>query len=399
MARVKSIRPVLLSAPYAAPAGNAEVILHLPHGLRTTGLVEITLDNGIRGLGEGYLAVFAPKVFVEIARLLAPVVEGRDVHDLPGIVRDLQVTAGYWSYQGAAQHVLAAFEIALQDARAQMLGLPLWQALGGTMSRPLPAYASGGDSVSPEFMQQEFAAVASLGIHVFKIRARKTQVGKAHWCQRTGAGHATGITVAVDMTQNLAVPSQTVEDVLAFERSFAEAGLAPPAFLEEVLGPLAVGQLPALRGMSRVPIAGGEIVTTATELGDRIRAGSYDIAQPDATVIGGVGPVMEVFAAARRTGTAVYVHCWGGGVGMLANYHAAMAGGGEMVEWPLPRYPLREALWPEPPSVRDGHLTLPDRPGLGAALTPAVEREFRFREEAVYHCLVDASRIPPADWR
>lgn len=399
MARIRSIRPVLLSAPYAAPAGNAEVILHLPHGLRTTGLVEITLDNGIKGLGEGYLAVFAPRVFVEIARLLAPIVEGRDVRDLPAIVRNLQVAAGYWSYQGAAQHVVAAFEIALQDARAQLLGIPLWKALGGTMPKSLPAYASGGDSVSPEFMREEFRTVADLGIRVFKIRARNTQVQKAHWCQRVGAGQARAVTIAVDMTQNLAIPSQTVEEVLAFERSFAEAGLAPPAFLEEVLGPLAVGQLPTLRGKSRVPIAGGEIVTTAMELGDRIHVGSYDIAQPDATVIGGVGPVMDVFAAARHAGTAVYVHCWGGGVGMLANYHAAVAGGGEMVEWPLPAYALREALWPQPIAIVDGHLALPERPGLGAILTDAVEREFPFREDAVYHCLVDPTRIPPADWR
>ena len=278
------------------------------------------------------------------------------------------------------------------------MGVPLWKALGGTQARALPAYASGGDSVSPRFMEDEFATVAGLGIDVFKIRARGSQVAKAHWCQRAGSAGGRGITVAVDMTQNLAVPSQSVDEVLAFERSFAEAGLRAPAFLEEVLGPLAVKQLPALRQRAATPIAGGEIVTTATELNDRIEAGSYDIAQPDATVIGGVGPVMEVFGAARRAETAVYVHCWGAGVGMLANYHAALAGGGERVEWPVPRYPLREALWAHAPRMENGRVTLADVPGLGAALTPAVEREFPFREEAVYHCLVDPARIPPADW-
>ena len=60
---VRSVRSVLLSAPYAEPEGNLEVLLHLPSGLRTTGLVEITLSDGTVGLGEGYLAVFAPTVF------------------------------------------------------------------------------------------------------------------------------------------------------------------------------------------------------------------------------------------------------------------------------------------------------------------------------------------------
>ena len=46
-----------------------------------------------------------------------------------------------------------------------------------------------------------------------------------------------------------------------------------------------------------------------------------------------------------------------------------------------------------------GRLTLPDTPGLGARLTPEIERAYAFREDAVYHCLVDASRVPAADWR
>jgi hypothetical protein len=32
-------------------------------------------------------------------------------------------------------------------------------------------------------------------------------------------------------------------------------------------------------------------------------------------------------------------------------------------------------------------------------LTPQIEREYAFREDAVYHCLVDAARIPRAEWR
>lgn len=394
---IKAIRPVLLSASYAAPQGNLEVLLHLPSGLRSTGLVEITLDNGIKGLGEGYLAVFAPKVFSSIVELIAPIAIGRDVRDLAEIVRQLQTATGYWSYQGAARHVVSAFEIALQDALAQYRDQPLWQSLGGTASRPLRAYASGGDSADPDYMQQEIDAVAALGIDTFKIRARQHQADKAIWTQR--AATRSGITIAVDMTQNLAIPSQSAGDVLAFLAAYAEAGLPAPAFLEEVQGPLAIDALPELRRAAGVPIAGGEIVTTPEELSDRIRLGCYDIAQPDATVIGGIAPVLDIFATAREAGISVYVHCWGAGVGMLANYHAALAGGGDTIEWPMPRYALREALFATPIAVVGGQLTLPDTPGLGARLTPAIEREFRFREEAVYHCLVDPSRIPAADWR
>ena len=47
MPRITRIRPVLLSASYARSGENLEVDLHLKCGYRTTGLVEIILDNGI----------------------------------------------------------------------------------------------------------------------------------------------------------------------------------------------------------------------------------------------------------------------------------------------------------------------------------------------------------------
>ena len=151
--------------------------------------------------------------------------------------------------------------------------------------------------------------------------------------------------------------------------------------------------------MSGTQIAGGEIVTTATELCDRIEQGCYDIVQPDATVIGGIGPTLEVFSNARRHGCKVYVHCWGGSVGMMANYHAALAGGGIVAEWPIKPYVLREALAVSAWSVANGQITLSDAPGLGVRLTPEIEREYAFRDDAVYHCLVDPTRIPLAEWR
>jgi L-alanine-DL-glutamate epimerase-like enolase superfamily enzyme len=396
MPKIVAARPVLLSAPYGPAEGNAEVMLHLPAGLRTTGLVEITLEDGTKGLGEGYLAVFAPDVFIAIVNLLSPILVGREVDTIAETMRALEIASGYWSFQGAARHILSAFEIAMQDARAQALGLPLWQALGGAMARPLPAYGSGGDSVDPAHMRQELELVAALGLSQFKIRARSHQADKAVWCQRAAADSTR---IAVDMTQNLAVPSQTGEDIEAFLSRIAEAGVEALAFLEEIQGPLDVKALPELRRTLGVPVAGGEIVTTPAELADRIEAGWYDIAQPDATVIGGVGAVLDVFNAARRAGVAVYVHCWGAGVGMLANYHAALAAGGKMVEWPLPDYPLRAALFADPVQVIKGEINLSDRPGLGARLTPEIEAAYPFRRDATYRCLVDPTTLPQVAWR
>lgn len=398
MPRIISVRSVLLSAPYSEPRDDLEVILHLPSGWRTTGLVEIKIDAGPVGLGEGYLAVFAPRVFEQIVALVAPVLVGRDLGDLPRLLRDVSLVTGYWSLQGAAQHVVSAVEIALQDCTAQLRGVPVWRLLGGETVRPLKLYASGGDCTGPEPMLRELDRIRALGIDLLKIRARHHQADKTRWCQHHGS--ARGVGIAVDMTQNLAIPSQSIDDVQRYLAAVTRDGGSMPVFLEEVFGPQEIKSFARLRASScGSRIAGGEIVTTSGELCSRIEQGCYDIAQPDATVIGGLGATLDVFACARQQRIEVYVHCWGGPVGMMANYHAALAGGGTVAEWPIKPYALREAMLAEPWRIERGQLLLSDTPGLGVRLTPEIEREFPFREDAVYRCLVDPSRAPAADWR
>ena len=115
MSKIVRVRPVLLSAPYA-DAGNLEVQLHLPEGYRTCGLVEVTFEDGTTGLGEGYLAVFAPRVFVELVELIAPYLIGSDGTEIAARYADACLVCDYWSQQGAARHAVSAIEIALVEA-------------------------------------------------------------------------------------------------------------------------------------------------------------------------------------------------------------------------------------------------------------------------------------------
>lgn len=398
MAKIVDVRAVVLSGRYDDPSRNLETLLHLPSGYRSTGMVQLTLDEGTTGLGEGYLAVFAPQVFKELIRLLEPYLLGQDVDNSAELMQKLSIVTGYWSLQGAAQHALSAIDIAMLDCRAKRQGVPVFQLLGGE-ERPLKLYASGGDSLEPKAMADELERIAALGIDLFKIRARKHQAGKAAWC--IVKGREMGIRIGADMTQNLAIPSQTVEEALGFVAEVEKRAGEQPVFLEEALGPEAIEEFvrlcQALAG--KVKVTGGEIVTTEREMRDRIDRGCYDIAQPDATVIGGISPVLRLFRHCQKRVTDVWVHCWGGPVGMMANYHAAMAGGGSVVEWPMPDYGIRHEMVVEPWAIQGGQLQLSDAPGLGVELTDEIERKYAFREDAVYVCLVDASKAPQnVDW-
>ncbi len=398
MPAIRTVRAILLSAPYENPATNMEARVHLPTGYRTCGMVELALDDGTTGIGEGYLAVFAPQVFVDIVKILEPYLIGADVDDHDALMQKLATATGYWSLQGAAQHAISAVDIALYDCRAKRADLPVYALLGGKCE-PLRLYASGGDALGVGPMAAELDEVERLGINTLKIRARKDNLDKAVWCARRGAER--GIDLAVDMTQNMAITSQTIDDAVSFVTSVHEqCGLAP-VFLEEALGPDATSGFPELchqlDGISKV--AGGEIVTTAREMVTRIDAGYYGIAQPDATVIGGITATVEIFDHCRSHPTDVYVHCWGGPVGMMANYHAALARGGPLVEWPMTNFDLRDAMVAAPWRVEGGELHLSDVSGLGIELTAEIEASFPFRKEALYRCAVDPATIPtPVLW-
>jgi L-alanine-DL-glutamate epimerase-like enolase superfamily enzyme len=382
---VVAVRPVLLSAPYAAP-DNVEVQRHLPTGWRTTGLVEVTLSDGSVGVGEAYLAVFAPMVFVEIVKLVAPNLIGTESLDVTARYLQACEATAYWSLSGAARHVVGAIETALWDANGIHLGVPVYDLLGGCRTPSIALYGSGGDSATPAGMKAELASAAAAGLGTVKIRARHTEVDKV--VCTVDLAHELGVSVAVDMCQNLAMLGGTLDDALIFLSEVSGRAQQPLAFLEEPLGLGWSDQYPRLRDAhSTVPIAGGEIVTTPGELIWRIGAGYYDLVQPDATVIGGLGAVLEVFSAASGTDTAAVVHCWGSAVGMAANYHAALAGGGELAEWPLPPYPLRTELLVEPFHVAGGKLIAPTTSGLGVRLTADIEQRYPFRPDAVYQCL------------
>jgi L-alanine-DL-glutamate epimerase-like enolase superfamily enzyme len=387
MSEIVDVRSVLLSAPYAHE-DNLEVQAHLSTDHRTCGFIEVTLDDGTTGLGEGYLPVFAPHVFEAIVELVGSYLTGKDATDIAARHHDLRQICDYWSRQGAARHIISACEIALVDAKAKQLGVPAYDLFGGKAVDSVRLYGSGGDSVTPTDMAAEFDLLVESGIDRFKIRALTTQPEKAAWTLEQAAER--GIDVGIDMTQSLADPAQKVPDVVRFLDSVREHTEERIAFLEDPLNPFDTDGYRLLRRKVDPKIAGGETITTSRELNRQIRAGMFDIAQPDATVIGGIREVLNVFRTANENGAETVVHCWGGPASLLANYHAAFAGGGRLAEWPMPQYPLREEMLVAPLDIEDGCLNAPSAPGLGVELSEDIESSYEFREDAIYSCLPNA---------
>lgn len=397
MPNITNIRCVLLSSPYA-DADDPEIKECFPNGpKRTIGMVEVTLDNGVTGLGEGYLAVFAPKVFESIVDLCRPQVMGEDGFDIAGRVRDLRSLCDYWSLQGAARHVIAAFEIALQDAKGKSLGVPVYDLLGGAKADMIPIYGSGGCCDAKHQFLRELDLLESLGITRYKMRAIKTDILRTAWVLEEAGKR--GIEVGVDMCQNLADPPQEVDDVVVYVEAVHALTDYRMIFVEEAIGPDAPEGFKALRGRIDVPVCGGEIITTPKEMIERINNDVYDFVQPDASVMGGISAVMDVFEAAKAKGTDVVVHAWGGAAAIMASYHAAFAAGGKLVEYPMLDFPLGTEMIGDQGRIVDGQLLRPTAPGLGLTLTPEMETRYPFDETAVYSCaLIDFGPPPDSYW-
>lgn len=286
MPNITNIRCVLLSSPYA-DADDPEIKECFPNGpKRTIGMVEVTLDNGVTGLGEGYLAVFAPLVFRSIVDLCAPQVMHKDGFDIPRRVADLRSLCDYWSLQGAARHVIAAFETALQDAKGKSLGVPVYELLGGGTDDPIKIYGSGGCCDAKDQFDRELDQLSALGITLYKMRSVSRDVHRTAWVLDQAAKR--GIQVGVDMCQNLADPPQPVEDVVRFVEAVHALTPERIAFVEEAIGPDDPDGFRELRKRIDVPVCGGEIITTPKDMIARMRAGVYEFVQPDASVMGGI---------------------------------------------------------------------------------------------------------------
>ena len=396
MPRIEKIRCVLLSSPYA-DADDPEIKECFPNGpKRTIGMVELTLADGTTGIGEGYLAVFAPLVFKSIVDLVTPYLLGKDAADIPRRIADMRSVCDYWSLQGAARHVISAVEIALWDAKGRGTGLPVHALLGKARAGSIEIYGSGGCCDSKDQFLRELDLLGGKGIGLYKIRSVKRDLHRTAWVLEEAA--ARGIRVGVDMCQNLADPPQTVDDAAGFVEGVQRLTKVGMAFVEEALGPDAPENFQALRRRIDVPVYGGEIITTPGEMIARLRAGTYDGVQPDASVIGGISAVMQVFAAARSAGVRVVVHAWGGPAAIMASYHAAFAGDGDLVEWPMLHHPLTDDMIGDRAPIRNGRLFRPDSPGIGVVLTPEIEAHYPFDPSAVYSCMLADYGPPPDDY-
>lgn len=278
-----------------------------------------------------------------------------------------------------------AVEVAVWDLVGKALGQPLWKLLGGRGERLL-AYASSGELVAPEVRAERCLALAEAGVRAVKIRFHQ-----ASWRDDVAVVRAVRETVGdrlelmVDANQGWRMPGDRearwdVATAAQCARALEELRVY---WLEEPLRTDDVDGYAALRQLTSIRLAAGEMVRQQHEARDLLTRGGLDVIQADALFVGGLGGCRRIAALADLHGRAWSPHTWSNGLGLLANLHAAVAFSSvPFVEVPydLPAWaPERRDWLLETPTQIDPDGTIAPPPGPGLGATVDLERIERWR--------------------
>jgi D-galactarolactone cycloisomerase len=148
-------------------------------------------------------------------------------------------------------------------------------------------------------------------------------------------------------------------------------------WLEEPVDPVDdYDTMARIRRDTGMTIAAGENIGHAGEARYAIELGALDIFQPSVTKIGGIVAMRKAIDVAKQHGVLVMPHSPYFGPGLIATLHVIAADLPhslcERFYCELEATPLGEAI-----VVRDGHMNVPQGPGLGIEVDDAVIARYR----------------------
>jgi L-alanine-DL-glutamate epimerase-like enolase superfamily enzyme len=244
-----------------------------------TTLVVVRVEAGGRcGLGYTYAH---RAVCAVVAGTLSPLATGRDAFDIGALHADAIAALRNAGHPGIGAMAVSAFDVALWDLKARLLGVPL-PDLFATIRDEVPVYGSGGfTTYDDDRLREQLAGWVGQGIGRVKIKIGSNPADDPRRVAlaRDAIGDAPGLMVdangACDYRQALALAD-----------AFADARVD---WLEE---PVPSDDLRGLRMLrERMPapveIAAGEYGWDLRYFERMLAAGAVDVMQADATRCGG----------------------------------------------------------------------------------------------------------------
>lgn len=327
--------------------------------------VEIDTDEGITGLAGPVDRLWAYAV-LEMADVI---IEQNPL----ATEKILDLLYGLWGdgNEGVRARAVSAIDVALWDVRGKHYGAPVHELLGGPTRTELPCYASMlGFSVEPGAVRERAAEYQDRGFPAQK------------WFFRHGPGSGQeGVEKNLALVE--AARDGTDEEYdLMFDawRSWGTAyasdmidRLAPyePRWLEQAIDSQHVDQYARLADEAPFPIAGGEHDTTRWDFQKLLSANALDVLQPDTYYTGGITEMTKICTLGSTHDVPVFPHGHSvpANVQLIAAQPPAVC---PLVEFLVQRNARYQFFFEDPVFPRDGHVEVPDRPGIGVSIDDSV---------------------------
>lgn len=324
----------------------------------------IETDCGLRGLGEGGIT-WREESTAGFVRALAPLLIGQDPFQIEHLWQ-VMFRSGFFPAGRVGCAAISAVDIALWDIKAQALGVPLYELLGGRTRDRVACYphiASDNTEGLVEAARQKVAEGWKFARFDFPSQGNLLEPTRS---VLRGAEQFAAVRAAVGPEVELIVDVHTrldPSDAITFCRM-----LEPhrPYFVED---PLRAENAQSYRKLARqvaVPIGAGEQFATKWEFRQVIEEDLIDYARIDLCIVGGISEARKVAGWCEAHSIRVAPHNPLGPVSTAACLHLDLATSNFGVQ-ELARIPgqVLADLFPVQVPYQAGHLLPPTRPGLG----------------------------------
>jgi L-alanine-DL-glutamate epimerase-like enolase superfamily enzyme len=329
-------------------------------------LIVVSTDEGVSGLGS----VYTSEALVRGAlAVLQPLYAGESALEPERVSEKLHQHTFWQGRGGAITHAISGIDIALWDILGKASGQPIGRLLGGRYRERVRPYASLlMDQPGP--LAEHLLALQAQGFRAFKIGWGPfgRESGALDEAIVRAAREAIGPDAAlmVDAGGSDAFWRQGYKWAVRTAQMLAHHDVA---WFEEPLQPDALEDYARLRAAAPLPISGGEVLTRRQSFLPWLRAGAFDIVQPDVTKVGGISEERRIAWMAQDYGIRFIPHGWNTAVGLAADLQLASA----FADTDLVEYCTGSPYIDDLPIGgwtldQDGMLAIPDTPGIGLRL-------------------------------
>jgi galactonate dehydratase len=369
---------------------DLRVYLTRPEGSTRSWLfVEIDTDEGITGVGESTNSGGGGALIVGNAtEMLKNDLEGQDFSEgligldpanIDAIWHRIFRRFGTLGSRGFGTTLASGIDMALWDIKGKALGRPVWDLLGGKMRDSVPVYSHVSYIDDIDACVADAKRQVALGYQALKLDPFSPEMGKHHRRYIDGKISASGAAYADDLMGELrSAIGPDIELMIDAHGNFDVSTATEMCnrmmkhnltWFEEPLQPESLDAHRQLRRNTDINLCIGERKYTRWDFAPYLQEGLVNYIMPDICWTGGISEMKRIAILAETYYVPISPHDASGAFNVITGAHVLMNVPNiyrlEMSEHSLKNY---NSVITEPLDIRDGHLYLPDKPGLGYEL-------------------------------